>query len=111
MLFTMVRSGSFIPTDTGSGQVGNDVFAIHVCILVAFTAGLWALSCLSLFAVCRTMEAARHTVVIAWDFNLQHCTFVITFIKTVVCIWVGCGLRRIDMREPIPKDSDFHLDK
>ena len=35
----------------GSGQVGNNAFAIHVCVLVAFTAGLRVPSCLSLFAI------------------------------------------------------------
>jgi len=59
---------------------------------------------------CRTMEAAQHDAIFAWDFKLQRYTLVIPFIKTVVCIWVGCGLRRIDMREPsLPKDSSMHL--
>jgi len=49
MLFAMVCSGFFTPA--GSGQVGNAAFAIHVCVLVAFTAGLWVFSCLSLFAI------------------------------------------------------------
>ena len=61
-----------VDTTTGSGQVGNHASAIHVCVLVAFTAGLWVSSCLSLFAFCRTMEAARLDVVIALDFKHQR---------------------------------------
>ena len=52
--------------------------------------------------LCRTMEAARLDVVLTftWDFNFNVCTLETPFIKNVVCIWVGYGLRHIDTREP-----------